>query len=434
MAGDLLEEIKQLRVDHHELVSIIQRHYQTSCSTLEDDIICPSNRPYALKIRYKDGVITKLEAGPGFSRSEFNSLKERAQSELADSPGNLVMRHVLFSCPPPVRGYFRSASSTIQILPAPPEAPRPHFTHADHPFILEFPVKRSTNTFVTQNRSLRGMLEWTWILNALLRSTITCIGPRMRNLWVLCSDDADGAPKHSHVKYAQEFYMIDGLIIQRDDFTTPSWSQISLIPHDRYYDRAYHPSQDELVLPESLSEMLDMIAGLAPDERRRFMRAVEWLYVARALWDHHISSYYIALISAIESLAYRSVPRRPCEKCGNDTSPGPTQRFQEFVERFGPRSEASESNKKWLYRLRSDIVHGRGLLYIDEAPWDFSFNTSWLQDRSAYAELSYLVRETLVNWLRAEPMERSMPHDKSKERCCAWNWMQRLFQWRPKPS
>lgn len=221
---------------------------------------------------------------------------------------------------------------------------------------------------MTNNRHMRGRVEWSWVLNALLRSQIKCIGPRSKHLWVWWPDGPERTPRQAQIKWAQEFYMIDNFVGLKDDFTGATLPEISQVPHNEYYKSLYLRSNDFLV-PDSLSRLLDLAVGTSIETRRRFMRAAQWKYVANPLWDHHISSYYILLVAAVESLAFSQASPNTCPTCGKDTSPGPTQRFQDFVERYAPSSDQTERNKKWLYHTRSDLAHGRYLLHLDEAPW-----------------------------------------------------------------
>lgn len=98
------------------------------------------------------------------------------------------------------------------------------------------------------------------------------------------------------MKWAQEFYMIDNFITQLDEFTPPNSPELLQIPHNKYYGSTYL-ILDDLEIPDILSRMLDLIAGLSVHDRRRFIRAAQWVYVANAVWVHHASSSYIALVA-----------------------------------------------------------------------------------------------------------------------------------------
>jgi len=148
-------------------------------------------------------------------------------------------------------------------------------------------------------------------------------------------------------------------------------------------------SWEEFVVPDNLDDMINAFANLKPEDRFRFLRACQWAYVAYAHWVTHASSFYIALVAAIESLLPAAPASERCPTCGRDKGPGPTQLFQDFVEAH-TKSETA-SNRKPLYALRSKLAHGRGLLQLDERLWAFSFNTSALHE--SWTELYNVVRE-----------------------------------------
>jgi hypothetical protein len=245
---------------------------------------------------------------------------------------------------------------------------------------------------------MRRALELTWTLNALLRTSITRIGPRAQHIWGLIETAQFQAPAQQNVKWVQQYYAIDNLPIQYANFSPPTSDQIRVIRHDEYYDSPFIMS-DNLVLPDSISLLLDKAEGLDLLERRRFIRAVRWMYAATPLHFHLISSCYIALVSAVEALMPDAERQENCPTCHKDRSPGPTQRFQNFVESYAPASDPEEKNRKRLYRIRSDLAHGRDLLRFDSAPWDWSLNTTSETEREALDQLFRIVRRVIVNWL-----------------------------------
>ncbi len=198
------------------------------------------------------------------------------------------------------------------------------------------------------------------------------------------------------VNWGQEFYTIDGFKTQDGDFSACDERHIAKVPSEEYYAAAAY-GWEEFVVPENLDEMINAFANLKPQNRFRFLRACQWAYVAHAHWVTHASSFYIALVAAIESLLPAVPASEKCPTCGLDRGPGPTQQFQDFVEAH-TKSETASSRKP-LYALRSKLSHGRSLLQLDERPWTFSFNTSALEEREKWTELYNVVREVLINWL-----------------------------------
>ena len=283
----------------------------------------------------------------------------------------------------------------FQICAAPASAPKPEQTIADHPFVFEFPLAQSSDAFITSQRKTRKTLEWTWFLNAVLRTRIKAIGPRADYHWSLCMCGND-ALTQANIKWAQEFYTIDNFRTQDDGFSACDEPHVAKIPFENYYAADVY-RWDEFVVPDNLDALIEAFANLKPEDRFRFLRACQWVYVAYAHWVTHASSFYIALVAAIESLLPAAPKSERCPECGRDKGPGPTQLFHDFVEAH-TKSETA-SNRKPLYALRSKLAHGLGLLQLDERPWAFSFNTSALQERESWTELYNVVREVLINWL-----------------------------------
>jgi len=394
---NLLPQIDGLELDHYELLTLMGFHWAGSCTTEDNSVLYPCTESYVVKVRTKNDQIISIEPGPGFSDEAFALFKDKVHTTLIMSTGAIIRADILFSSKP-VKGSFRATNGQLQIIPAPDQAPRPPMMIADHPFILEFPIKRSSDGFVTNNRAMRRALEFTWILNALLRATISRLGPRVRHLWGLVQSDNLVASTQQNVKWVQEYYAIDNLPAQYAEFSPAYPEQIQVIPHDEYYGSPFLAS-DYLVLPDTISLLLERTDKISLADRSRFIRAARWFHAATPLHFHLISSCFVALVSAVEALMPDAAGQEICPTCLKDRSPGPTQRFQDFVEAYAPTSHSEEQNRKWLYRIRSDLAHGRDLLRFDSAPWDWSLNTTSASEREALDQLFRIVRTVIVNWL-----------------------------------
>jgi hypothetical protein len=401
MENNLIPDLLPAGVEDDELLQLLLNHYGSARSTPDNDVEYPNTDKFALQVRSKSGEIKDIEPGPGFSEEEFAILKDKVASQLVVSPATKIERTILFSSHP-VKGCFRS-DSNFQICAAPANAPQPGPMIADHPFVFEFPLRQSSDALITIQRRTRKTLEWTWFLNAVLRTRIRAIGPRTDYHWSLCGSGND-TPTQAKIKWAQEFYMIDGFKTQGDGFSACVEPKIPTIPYQDYYGVDVY-RWGEFVVPDNLDALVGAFANLKPEDRFRFLRACQWVYVAHAHWVTHASSFYIALVAAIESLLPAAPTSEKCPACGRDKGPGPTQLFQDFVEAHTKGETAS--NRKPLYALRSKLAHGGGLLQLDERPWTFSFNTSALQERERWTELVDVVRAVLINWLLASDRKTS---------------------------
>jgi hypothetical protein len=400
MNDGLLAEIGQLGiVDDRELLYLLERDYGHPQISDRNVLIYPGAERYAIAISEKDGRIKSIQSGPGFDRAIWEQFKGSVRRVLIDqAAGPSIAAYVLFSSRP-IIGSFRSSSGLIQIRQAPPEAPRPGVVDADHPFILEFPIRRSTDGFLTNMRRLRGALEWTWTLNAVLRHSITCLTPRVRFFWGLCTDESGGSTTRA-VRWSQEYYELDRFQAYLDGFSEPGETKIPTHPHREYYQARYLEPLDTVTVPDSLSKMLEGVAVMPSEGRKRFLRSAQWRHVANKFWDVHVSSWFTSLVSSIESLM--DPPTERCPTCNAVLKV--TQRFKDFVERYAPNSDPGARGV--LYGIRSNIAHGSGLMSLDEAVWDRSLRSRYLEELDAQDELARAARDVQVNWL----LEKSPVH------------------------
>ena len=313
---------------------------------------------------------------------------------LIESPGTLVATDVLFSNSRPVTGIARFGDA-LQLVPAPNAAPRPQLAQADHPFIIEFPLKQSIDNGVTNTRRTRGTVEWGWILNLLIRTKIRFINFRTRSMWAI--ENAPGAAADfGSAKWSREAYGIPGMTSAQAAFSEAGPSRIPVVPHEQYYSAGWHPLDDTFSVPDSLPRLINAVRTLPRVDRRRFMRAAQWFYAALELFDDNTSSSFQALASAIEAMIPPS-PVDPCPQCGKDRSPGPTARFNSFLERFAPLPAGDKRPR--FFGTRSGLTHGSLLFFLDEVPWAYFSSTESLRQRMRHGEFFHTTRTALVNWL-----------------------------------
>jgi len=398
MATNLLPQLLPEGVDDHELLHIISSHFNSGRSTPTDEVDYPAADHYALRIRHKNSRLVEIQRGPALTDVILQTLKDKVQSELVDSDGETIQRCIIFSSRP-VKGFFRAEKLPLQICPAPINAPQPRQLIADHPFVLEFPIKKSRNGYISMSRRTRGMFERTWVLNALLRSSIRTIGPRSRQLWVIWSDVI--LPTRDQVKFVQESYTIDGFVGEATDFGCRDERQVPNVAENEYYSPTLRSSSDELEVPANLSALLEAFEGLAANDRVLFVRAARWVSLANEHWEVSASSYFMDLVAAIETLMPSTRSITKCPTCNRDVGPGPTQLFHDFVESYLPNSSWAV-NKKKLYSIRSGLSHGGKMFHLDEAPWSSELSTTELQEMQAWMDLTQAVRLVLVNWLKSK--------------------------------
>ncbi|HEV8524120.1 MAG TPA: hypothetical protein VGQ71_06435, partial [Terriglobales bacterium] len=124
--------------------------------------------------------------------------------------------------------------------------------------------------------------------------------------------------------------------------------------------------------------------GLSKANREKFGRAGFWMDMASRQWTISLSASFASLAIAVESLAER----------GNL---GAAARFRNFIERYAPGASL-ENRRREMYALRSDILHGSGLMEMDQDS-DFSWAPPEQKEKDLLEELWRLTRIAMRNWL-----------------------------------
>ena len=129
-----------------------------------------------IKLTFSDAKqIVAIEPGPAFDAAQWEQVVE----EIEGSGRLRIGRDCSFSSFR-VAGSWRGRRSGIQILPPPADAPLAPVEMAEHPFILEFPLRVSELWPITNFRRMRKHRQLTSLLNVLLAGRATTQPPRSR--------------------------------------------------------------------------------------------------------------------------------------------------------------------------------------------------------------------------------------------------------------
>ena len=382
-------------IEQAELEQVIQQYFSSSRAATPDEVTYPGHETeYALKLTYEDGALVAITEGPRLARGDLDALTERITQELIAQGEERIGCAVLFSSVP-VEGAF-SYRDALQIIPAPPDAPRPPFQLGEHPFLLEFRFPSSPNWTIRNFRRLLRARELELILSALLEFGISSISPISRHRWVLTNPDDLG---NWQTRYLQEMYTWRGERGELDEFTAiAGLSELLRVDAAVYYSRTGIGADRRLELPGNIEDLLDKIFALPSPARDRFLRACFWFRHARKIYLDSRSAAYTAVISAIETLMPPQRGSGLCERCGRSMGPGPTQQFADFVERYASGSGLSAGERKRIYAIRSALSHGGTLLHSDRSGWSPALTQSNIQEREDIDTAWRLVRAILVNW------------------------------------
>ena len=323
----------------------------------------------ALRLQYDDnGKLTKILAGADLEPGQIEELQKKIEKELLSAAARKVRRHVLFAVVPTV-GFFRY-KGVFQIVPVPPEAPRPKQILGEHPFFLEFALGISSNFAITNLRHAKTERQLELALSSILAYHITSIGPTLQQHW---SIDLVGDTIVLPSKFLQEGYSWNGAVLEIDDFSsTQGLPALETVDLNTYYSTRGISVDQKLNIPSDAEDQLDHFFALSVDNREKFLRASYWFQHADVVFNQSRSASFIALVSAIEALMPPPKGGKQCTHCKQMLGIGPTKQFIDFVEALIPDASIPESERKRFYRARSALSHGGKLLANDHGVWGFT--------------------------------------------------------------
>jgi len=258
-----------------------------------------SKHGHVLDVVYsKRGQILRFEPRPGLTDELVAELREHVDAAFAQDAGVEIRRSLLFGIPP-VNGFWRHGDDW-QILPAPPQAPRPEFLMGDHPFVLEYRVRSSSAFSVALMRRSRRYWELHLLLSLVLRGRITRETFEPQHHWVILPEPM---PNGLQTAYVNEGYLVgEGFLLVADDFSDPSkYPPLAVVPDDDYYARR-GVARDQMDVPACLDVFFDRFDAADTRTRDQLLRASYWLDAAYRVWHISKSMSFIATINAVEVL------------------------------------------------------------------------------------------------------------------------------------
>jgi hypothetical protein len=321
--------------------------------------------------------ITAIEPGPAFDRAVW----AKVIADIEKSGSAKFGRDISFSRFQ-VGATWRGERSGVQILPLPADAPRAPFMIADHPFLLEFPIVESDSGSITNYRRMAEHRRMTYLLNVLLRGSITSLPKRPRHLWVHVRGNEG---EFGEIRWVQEFFHADFGQIVVGELSSLDAPMMKEVDPKSYYDLVGHDGRD-LEVPSDLDDSIRRYSQLSPADKAKFDRAGYWMTMYSRLWESSFSTAFAALVIAIETLADKTKPQ------------GPSERFRNFIEQHAP-GKALERRRKEMYDLRSQILHGDTLMEMDQDS-DFGWAPPEQNDKDLLWELWGLTRIALRDWIK----------------------------------
>jgi hypothetical protein len=386
-----------------ELLQILQQHFQSARSDEGSrEVMFPNSHTPAMRAVFnRDGRLVGLHAMPGLTEAALAALRERVRLELVDSTGGGIGREVFFSLAP-VQGWWRH-HDCFQLLPVPPHAPRPKFSYAHHPFLLEFPYDRARDPFMDYARRDREAWPIHLVLNALLTTPVWWTGRRAVGThdysWVLLPSTTDRP--ESNVAYLQHSYSYNGYVATSEAFSPVDGIRpIAAIPAAEYYGDPYPATGDPLVIPDNLGQSFDLFFQASPRRRQQFLRACYWLSQVSQLTSFSLS--FICAVQAIDALLPPVSSGGRCKECGQEQRPSRTALFVEFLNRFAPSPTVTDADRRTLFKVRSHLSHGfRDPLIVDQAA-GVALHPEDCAERTQGTRALQTARIALYNWLHTQ--------------------------------
>ena len=433
MSGDNLLSKSWTDLDSDELRLLLRERFGGSPGQYDGDrkkLYLPLARSESrIVLTFADNKIAAVEPGEAFDSAEWERVsREIEDAIIAGAPK--IGREYSFSTFP-VLGSWRGRRSGLQILPAPDEAPRAG--GAPNPFILEFPIKGSDLSFITNHRRIREHRRLTLLLNLLLAGRTNSPLPRAGNFWAYVPRDVQSARRvrllaarlrlllarllsglrrdrrgigasQPDIRWVQEWYYAPLAHAVLDEPSPSAAETLEEVEPEVYYENVGNDGRG-LRVPTDLDEAICRYLDLSAADRARFDRATFWLDMTSRQWNISASASFAAFVSAIEAMTERGVAHQfTCPVCGQRTQhevPGATRKFKDFLETYAPGA-ALAGRRDEMYKLRSGILHGSKLIEIDYAV-AFGWDQPWRNQSELLSDLSSLTRVALRNWLKNPP-------------------------------
>jgi len=389
------------KLDSYELRLLLEKHfggpgqYNGRAENPNKFYLPLAREKCQIALTYRDERIVAIEPGAAFDDDKWNQSSKEIEQSLFDGPTK-VGRGYSFSSYR-VLGSWRGARSGVQILPPPDSAPQAPVEMADHPFILEFPIKSSDYWRLTNYRRIREHRSLTRLLNLLLAGSTSLPPPESKFFWA--SEISHDGRLES--KWVQSAFFADLEPLVVDELSPSASEKLEELEPEVYFTEVGHDGRG-LCLPADLDDSICSYLSLDERNRNKFDRAGFWMDMATRQWGESASSSFAFLVTACESLTERgSTHRVYCEQCkGNSIHevPGATETFRAFFETFAPGASLRKRRND-MYALRSGILHGNELMLLDQNRV-FGWDPPGSNQTELHRELWSLTGMAARNWLK----------------------------------
>src|SRR3990172_1884189 len=165
---ELAQALYLAEVNPEDLIELLISHFHGARHESPQELAFPNEGDAALTLVFSKDL-RKCEAaiaGEAFDESALPLLSEKIHQELITSPGRRFATTILFSLVP-VRGSWRY-ENRLQLRPMPDESPKPPFSYAAHPLLMDFTFNDAVEHMTAARRRERAATRWARRLNVLI--------------------------------------------------------------------------------------------------------------------------------------------------------------------------------------------------------------------------------------------------------------------------
>jgi hypothetical protein len=398
MTENLMHTLSIGAIDEEELVSILGDFFPRGSGNTETVEYEDEQEVCAITLKYKGGRIVSAVHGPALTKEILAKIVEKIKSAILTKGIEKINRSFFFSYEK-IEGSWKYKDQ-FQILPAPPEAPRPSESYAAHPAVLELSYSGSPDRSVEHVRILRKQHETRLLLHLFVNGGITWENVMQgKKKWAFIRDGDE-----LRSEWLQLGYTAPGFQATAKELSNPKGLQVLKSATTEEYFSRWGVSTNPLEVPANLTSLFDAFYELSPKDREKFLRACFWYYTAGSASEVTPALQYNCLVTAIETLMGEA-EKILCDCCGKDTSPGPTGKFKSFLETYAP-GDHNNKDRGAFYALRSKLSHG-GMLFRHDLPRALGIlHPTEIREWDSGGNISRLARIGLINWMMSHVQGR----------------------------
>ena len=228
-------------------------YFSRSSQPTNDTVLYGDQDRPSLELRYSSsGRPLSLRPGPAFPANTLAELQKIVCEQVLSEGPIKIGRLVMFSSLP-VAGWFRFHNE-FQIVPVPPEAPRPEHIVGDHPFLLEVAYRGSVNNNVDMLRRTKRQREIELQCGLLLVPVVHAQSRLASFHWVFEPTNVGNFVS----RFRQSGYHWVGGTFQADTFSlTDDLAPLAEREPQAYYTQRGIGAGDTLQVPTNLSQSLE---------------------------------------------------------------------------------------------------------------------------------------------------------------------------------